>query len=81
MCILNTGAPTCLHKQTNSLTCIDLTLISPDIFIELEWEFEEDLHGSDHFPCCIKLHSEQVVGREIETRYSSNKADWKLYKL
>ena len=55
VCILNTGSLTHVHKQTDTLTCVDLTLTSLDIFVDVEWQVEDDLYGSDYFSCCIAV--------------------------
>ena len=79
VCVLNTGVPTHLHKQTNTLTCVDLTLTSLNIFVELEWQVEEDLYESDHFPCCDEFVTPLAIGN-TSIRYNTDKADWKLFK-
>ena len=41
VCVLNTGSLTHAHKQTDTLTCVDLTLTLSDIFVELKWQVED----------------------------------------
>ena len=36
LCTVNTGTPTYLHKQPNTLTCVDLALATPDIFLDMQ---------------------------------------------
>ena len=56
VCILNDGSGTHLHKQTNSMTCVDLTLASPEV-TDMQWQADQDLHGSDHFPRYVTVNS------------------------
>ena len=81
VCILNTGSPTHVHKQTDTLMCVDLTLTSQDIFIDVEWLVEDDLYGSDHFPCCIAVIVPVAAVDYNNTRFNTDKSNWKLHKL
>ena len=78
VCVLNTGSH--VHKQTVTLTCVDLALTSSDIFVELKWQAEDDLFGSDHFPCCIQRVTPMTERNNI-VRYNIHKSDWKLFKI
>ena len=51
--ILNKGNPSHFHVQTGSFTCIDLSLASPDPYMDFEWDVLDDLHGRDLFPIII----------------------------
>ena len=76
--ILNTGSPTHYHIQTNSTSCIDLSLTSSDSFLNFYWEVFSDSYRSDHFPVTIReVISNQTYSNE---RYNFNKADWDLYE-
>ena len=46
--LLNSGAYTHYHSQTNSSSAIDLSLCSPELVPEFTWRVDNDLHGSDH---------------------------------
>ena len=48
--ILNDGKPTHFHIQTDSISCIDLSITSSDIVRDFTWRVSRDLNGSDHFP-------------------------------
>ena len=54
VCLLNNGLPTHFHIQTNTESCIDLTIVSPGIWSELTWNVSEDLYNGDHYPILIK---------------------------
>ena len=81
VCILNTGSPTYVHKQTDTLTCADLTLTSQEFFVDVEWQVEDDLYRSDHFPCCIAVIVPVDAGGYNNAQVNTDKADWKLYKI
>ena len=74
ICILNNGDATHLHKQTNSITCIDLALTSPDILTDVQWEADQDTRGSDHFPCYVNINAPQA-SENANVRYRLEKAD------
>ena len=80
ICVINNGQSTHLHKQTNSESCVDMTIVSPDIYADLEWRVDPDLHGSDHFPCYVSFISIQRGELLKSIRYKLDKADWTLYK-
>ena len=53
--VLNDGSPTHYHAQTDSYTCIDLCVCSPDFPPDRFWSVHDDLCGSDHFPALLDL--------------------------
>jgi len=71
LCILNDTAFTYIHPTTGSSSAIDLSICSPDIFLDMQWKTLDDLCGSDHYPISITYGS-------IET--SSAIPSWKLHK-
>ena len=50
--VLDTGEPTHFHIQTGSFSCTDLSVSSPNAFVDFNWKVH-DLHGSDHFPILL----------------------------
>ena len=77
--LLNTGSHTHYHKQTNTTTAIDLTMVPTNIIADYEWKVDRDLYGSDHFPIHIKyLHATEV---RRPPSYILNAADWRTFKL
>ena len=73
--ILNTGNPTSYHVQTNSLTCIDLTLCSATCSIEFTWRTDSDLRGSDHYPIIIET-TKPNHPKENTYKWNTSKAKW-----
>ena len=78
LAILNTGAPTHFHMQTGTFSVIDLSLCSPDCFLDFSWEVLDDSLGSDHFPILIDIVDEIPVSRS--PRWILDKANWALFK-
>ena len=46
--ILNDSSSTYVHPATGSSSAIDLSICSPDIFLDMQWKTLDDLCGSDH---------------------------------
>ena len=78
ICLLNDGSPTHFHVQTNTESCIDLTLISPDILCDLSWIVGDDSHSSDHYPIFLKQNTPTPY--TPITTYNFDKADWGLFR-
>ena len=72
--LLNDGSHTHFHTQTGTSSAIDLTLASPDIAATMDWNVEEDLHGSDHHPIIIRENTPTAVYRE--PKYDEKRTDW-----
>ena len=75
--VLNTGEATHFHVQTGSFSVIDLSLCSPDCFLDFTWEIMDDLLGSDHFPILLNIVDEIVTPRS--PRWNIDKANWALF--
>ena len=73
--ILNNGSPTSYHVQTNTYTCIDLSLCSPICKIDYDWRVMDDLHGSDHFPIIIKSQDNNPQTSSTK-RWNTKRANW-----
>ncbi len=74
LCLLNDGSPTYLHHATGSLTAIDLSICTPDIFMDFNWKVHEHLCGSDHFPIFIDVI--QALPDEQVPKWKLHKANW-----
>ena len=79
--ILNNNEPTHYHEQTQTYSCIDLSLISSRNMAEFQWKVitpTEEPYDSDHFPIVIEQikHNIHFPG---PTRWNTKKADWKTY--
>ena len=79
LCLFNDKSKTYKHPATGSLSSLDLSLSSPDIFSNFSWEVDKDLHGSDHFPVIITEDGPSVLGRP--TRWKLHKADWNCFRV
>ena len=77
--ILNIGSYTHFHFQTGTHSCVDLTLCSPELMVDMSWETMTDLCGSDHYPIFIKEMRREALA-DIG-RYIINKVDWHLYNV
>ena len=76
--VLNTGKPTHFNQQTGTFSCIDLSITSPNAYLDFNWEIIDDLHGSDHFPIMITCGDSVPVSRA--PRWCTDRADWPLFK-
>ena len=52
--LMNDKSHTYYNVQNNSTSAIDLSLCSPELFLDFHWSVQEDLSGSDHFPITLK---------------------------
>jgi len=53
LCILNDTCPTYIHPATGSFSAIDISICSPDIFLDMQWKTLDDLCGSHHYPISV----------------------------
>ena len=80
-CLLNTGAATHFHKQTETESCIDLTFVSPEIVNDFSWEVLPDLYNSDHYPVKITRITDLTVNENPNNSFNIKKANWEPYRL
>ena len=76
--LMNDGSHTRFCVQTGNMTCLDLTLCSPDVGIYFEWTALGKLFGCDHMPVIISEIT--VAERQKYHRFNLHRADWKAYK-
>ena len=75
--LLNTGEPT--HISTiATFTHIDITICSPDLAAEIDWEIYPDPMNSDHLP--INIGTSIYTTTEQLPKWNINKANWKLFQ-
>jgi len=74
LCMYNDGSATYIHPANGNMSAIDLSLCSPNLFIDYSWKVHEDLCGSDHFPTFLHFNGVGNVDR-VQT-WKFNKADW-----
>ena len=78
LCIFNDKSHTYLHPATGRYSALDLSLCTPSIFLDFQWQVYEDTYGSDHFP--IALTPTIPVNEDHISRWKLNKADWGKFK-
>ena len=76
--ILNEGLPTHFHSATDSTSCIDLSLCSPDLLLEYSWSVSQDLYNSDHFPVRLSLSDQSSI--TSPPRYKYEEANWAHFR-
>ena len=76
--ILNNGRPTHLHQQTNSTTCIDLTIVSSESLPNFTWTTLDDLYNSDHYP--ILVDTREAAYKSCPIKFIFEKANWSKFK-
>ena len=75
---LNDGRPTRFDIRTGRVSCIDLTIASPELAWKGKWEtWEENAMGSDHFPIVVRFGQPLLVEEDTRPRpLNYNKAKW-----
>ena len=76
ICLLDENEFTFYKGQTQ--THIDLTLLSPEIFVDFDWSIHDDLCGSDHVPIIIK--TKDKFNFEGKPRWNMGKANWTKFR-
>ena len=69
LCLFNDKQPTYLHSPTRNYFALDLSVCSPNIYLDFDWSVLDDLHGSDHFPIKIEeieSTNETIIQMESE---------------
>ena len=65
--------------ERGSTSSLDLSMCSPDIFLDYQWNVCEDQHGSDHFPILISPVENIQIG--CPRKYVFQKADWQTFSI
>ena len=79
LCIFNDNkTQTYLHPASGSYSAIDLSICSPNLFLDSSWEIGDDLCGSDHFPIFLTYNG-PLMPEKIQ-RWNLSKADWNLFQ-
>ena len=76
--IINNGQPTHFDSRTANFSNVDLTLCTPDLVLDLNYEISDDLHGSDHFPISIFVSSD--ASPLTQRRFILDRADWRKFE-
>ena len=77
LCLMNYGSYTYLHPGSGTFTAIDLSLCTPGIFMDLDFEVESDTYGSDHFPIVLRCGG---AAPESVPRWNLNRAEWNDFR-
>ena len=72
--ILNTDRPTHFDTRTQSFSCLDLSLCSPSLNLQLHWSVLDQVPFSDHFP--ILLSPTSYIPLPNPPRWCFHRADW-----
>ena len=74
--LLNTKSPTYLHYN-GTLSLIDLTIVSPQLALRLDWFVVNNTMGSDHFPIQVNLNDSVPLTKDAyQPKWNPIKADW-----
>lgn len=79
--VVTNESPTRVHRPGWRDSIIDLTLVSTQLFIDIEdWRVGSDSCGSDHYPIFFSIGNIEPIIRvcNIQKR-NFKKADWELY--
>ena len=76
LCLLDENSFT--FSRANSQSHIDLTLLSPEIFVDFKWSTYDDQCGSDHVP--IIIETKDKFNFEGKPRWNMDKADWTKFR-
>jgi ribonuclease HI len=74
--ILNTKSPTYIHYNgTTSL--LDLSIVSPQLALCLDWYVINSTMGSDHFPIQINININKPATNQVaQPKWNLKQADW-----
>ena len=78
--ILNTGEPTHIIGKSKKSTHIDVTVSTPEISVDIDWNIYTDTLGSDHYPIIINMKNEDtnyVISPYC--KYKTENVEWKEY--
>ena len=83
MGVLNTGEHTHYHVQTDSYSCIDISMISTQTYTDFSWRVitptPEEQYDSDHFPIILNRINNNTYQAEPE-RFNLARADWNKFQ-
>ncbi len=79
---LNNGSGTRVNVTRNTVSCLDLTLVSGNMSNICEWNVKNDTNiGSDHFLILCSLNFDVYMQDEyVIEKWCFNKADWNCFK-
>ena len=75
--LFNDGTHTYYNVAHNSTSAIDLSICSPEIYVDYIWSVNNHLNGSDHWP--IHLTSATNSPTSSIRKWKTKEADWEKY--
>ncbi|GFS77403.1 RNA-directed DNA polymerase from mobile element jockey [Trichonephila clavipes] len=75
LCLLNNDEKTYFHAPTRTFHSLDLAICTPNLLPLLNFEVDQDLHNSDHFPLLVS-HVNGAGVRNRPPTYRFHRADW-----
>ncbi|KMQ92375.1 pol-like protein [Lasius niger] len=77
---LNDGNYTWSSSDLSSASTLDITLVSPTIAHNCNWNILDSNHGSDHFPIIIKINEISKNPNFGRPSFSISKVDWNSFQ-
>ena len=77
--LLNTGASIHFSLGNDSYSAIDLSLASPVVAPLIDWQVNDDLCGSDHFPIILESLQLYTAPRKLP-HWHLKRADWRKHE-
>ena len=77
--MLNNDQPTYYSLAHNTESSIDLSLCSPLLGTWFEWNIDNDIHDSDHYPIYLKTTFQHEGVPSFIPRWKLDKADWNKF--
>ncbi|GFV89076.1 putative RNA-directed DNA polymerase from transposon X-element [Trichonephila clavipes] len=78
LCLLNNDEKTYFHAPTRTFHSLDLAICKPSLLPLLNFEVDQDLHYSDHFPLLVS-HVTGTGVRNCPPTYRFHRADWETF--
>ena len=78
LCLYNDRSITYISDSNGTKSALDLSIATPDIFLDFEWRVLNDQHGSDHFPIILSSTSDSQPTNL--PRYCLSKANWTKFE-
>jgi ribonuclease HI len=77
--VMNTGENTHFSTAYGSYSAIDLSIITPSLFNDLNWHVYNDLCSSDHYPIILTFLANQTA-KNKRKRWKIHRANWSEFQ-
>lgn len=77
--VLNNGTPTHVARPPDLASCLDLTLVSSNLYLALSWNVHDDLMRSDHYPIFTTLGITIPISPSTSHKYNLRTINWPLF--